>query len=75
MEEKVLNTLTSKVTELMQKYQEMCDANDALRNELVSAKAQNEAKSNQIARLEEELELMERKLLKYAVKQLSTKSS
>lgn len=55
MEEKVLNTLTSKVTELMQKYQEMCDANDALRNELVSAKAQNEAKSNQIARLEEEL--------------------
>lgn len=55
MEEKVLNTLTSKVTELMQKYQEMCDANDALRNELVSVKAQNEAKSNQIARLEEEL--------------------
>ena len=33
----------------------MCDENDALRNELVSAKAQNEAKSNQIARLEEEL--------------------
>ena len=48
MEEKVLNTLTSKVNELMQKYEEMCDANEALRNELVSAKAQNEAKSNQI---------------------------
>ena len=37
--EKVLNNLASKVTELMQKY----------------VKAQSEAKSNQIARLEEEL--------------------
>ena len=44
MEEKVLNTLTSKVTELMQKYQEMCDANDAMRNELVSAKAKKKKK-------------------------------
>ncbi len=30
-------------------------SNEALRNELVSVKAQNEAKSNQIMRLEEEL--------------------
>ncbi|EAH9138676.1 hypothetical protein EXD42_08710, partial [Campylobacter jejuni] len=34
---------------------EVCEANEALRNELVSVKAQNEAKSNQIMRLEEEL--------------------
>lgn len=54
-EEKVLNTLTTKVTELMSKYEEACDTIENLRNELVSAKAQNEAKSNQIARLEEEL--------------------
>ena len=40
---KVLNNLASKVTELMLKY------------ELISVKAQNEAKSNQIMRLEEEL--------------------
>lgn len=54
-EEKVLNTLTTKVTELMSKYEEACETIENLRNELVSAKAQNEAKSNQIARLEEEL--------------------
>lgn len=54
-EEKVLNTLTAKVTELMSKYEEACETIENLRNELVSAKAQNEAKSNQIARLEEEL--------------------
>nr|MBP3725237.1 hypothetical protein [Campylobacter sp.] len=53
--EKVLNTLTSKVTELMQKYEEVCSENEKLKNEIVSVKAQNEAKSNQIARLEEEL--------------------
>ena len=53
--EKVLNTLASKVTELMLKYEEVCDANEAIRNELISVKAQNEAKTNQIMRLEEEL--------------------
>lgn len=54
-ESKVLNTLTTKVTELMLKYEEACEMVENLRNELVSAKAQNEVKSNQIARLEEEL--------------------
>ena len=39
----------------MQKYEEICEDNETLRNELVSAKAQNEAKSAQITRLEEEL--------------------
>lgn len=53
--EKVINTLASKVTELMLKYEEVCEANEALRNELVSVKAQNEAKTNQIMSLEERL--------------------
>ncbi|EBH4162623.1 hypothetical protein LCJ05_001758, partial [Campylobacter jejuni] len=50
-----INTMTDKVNELIEKYNEVCEANEALRNELVSVKAQNEAKSNQIMRLEEEL--------------------
>ena len=54
-DEKVLNNLAAKVLELMQKYEEICEDNETLRNELVSAKAQNEAKSAQITRLEEEL--------------------
>lgn len=53
--EKVINALASKVTELMLKYEEVCEANEALRNELVSVKAQNEAKTNQIMSLEERL--------------------
>ncbi|MBC5856985.1 hypothetical protein Cjcuy013_01135 [Campylobacter jejuni] len=54
-DEKVINTMTDKVNELIEKYNEVCEANEVLRNELVSVKAQNEAKSNQIMRLEEEL--------------------
>ncbi|EGS1373812.1 hypothetical protein UXX29_001048 [Campylobacter jejuni] len=54
-DEKIINTMTDKVNELIEKYNEVCEANEALRNELVSVKAQNEAKSNQVMRLEEEL--------------------
>ena len=54
-DEKIINTMTDKVNELIEKYNEVCEANEALRNEIVSVKAQNEAKSNQIMRLEEEL--------------------
>ncbi|EFC33308.1 hypothetical protein OLP40_06905 [Campylobacter jejuni] len=54
-DEKIINTMTDKVNELIEKYNEVCEVNEALRNELVSVKAQNEAKSNQIMRLEEEL--------------------
>ena len=54
-DEKIINTMTDKVNELIEKYNEVCEANENLRNELVSVKAQNEAKSNQIMRLEEEL--------------------
>ena len=54
-DDKVLNTLTDRVNDLLARYNEVCDENESLRNELVSVKAQNEAKSNQIARLEEDL--------------------
>ena len=53
--DKVLNTLTTKVNDLLAKYNEVVEENENLRNQLISAKAQNEAKSNQILRLEEEL--------------------
>ncbi|EQC1633239.1 hypothetical protein ACY2P8_000716 [Campylobacter upsaliensis] len=54
-DDKIINTMTNKVNELIEKYNEVCEINENLRNELVSVKAQNEAKSNQILRLEEEL--------------------
>ncbi|CAG9468372.1 hypothetical protein Q9Q51_02185 [Campylobacter upsaliensis] len=54
-DDKIINTMTDKVNELIEKYNEVCEINENLRNELVSVKAQNEAKSNQILRLEEEL--------------------
>lgn len=53
--DKVLNTLTDKVNNLLARYNEVCEENEQLRNELISLKAQNEAKSNQILRLEEEV--------------------
>lgn len=55
MDDKVMHTLTDKINELLDRYQEVCEENENLRNELVSAKAQNEAKSNEISRLEDEL--------------------
>ena len=54
-DDKVLNTLTDRVNDLLARYNEVCEENESLRNELVSVKAQNEAKSNQIMRLEEDL--------------------
>ena len=54
-DDKVLNTLTDRVNDLLARYNEVCEESESLRNELVSVKAQNEAKSNQIARLEEDL--------------------
>ncbi|MDO5045058.1 hypothetical protein [Campylobacter sp.] len=53
--DKVLNTLTDKVNDLLARYNEVCEENEQLRNELISLKAQNEAKTNQILRLEEEV--------------------
>ncbi|CAD7286644.1 hypothetical protein LMG7974_00012 [Campylobacter majalis] len=54
-DDKVLTTLTSKVNDLLTKYDEVCKDNEELHNQIVTLKAQNEAKSNQIMRLEEEL--------------------
>lgn len=54
-DEKMINSMTDKVNELLARYSEQLEINEDLRNQLVSSKAQNEAKSNQIARLEEEL--------------------
>ena len=48
--DKVLNTLTDKVNDLLARYNEICEENESLRNELISVKAQNAAKTNQIAR-------------------------
>ncbi|MDL0090007.1 hypothetical protein [Campylobacter gastrosuis] len=54
-DDKVLTTLTGKVNDLLARYEEICKDNEELHNQIVTLKAQNEAKSNQIARLEEEL--------------------
>ena len=52
----ILTTLSDKVNDLITKYDEVCRANEELRNEIVTLKAQNEAKTNQIMRLEEDLD-------------------
>ena len=46
-DDKVLNTLTDRVNDLLARYNEVCDENESLRNELVSVKAQNEAKNTE----------------------------
>ena len=52
----ILESLTDKVNDLITKYDEVCRVNEELRNEIVTLKAQNEAKSNQSMRLEEDLD-------------------
>ena len=52
----ILTTLSDKVNDLITKYDEVCRVNEELRNEIVTLKAQNEAKTNQIMRLEEDLD-------------------
>ena len=52
---KPVHKLSSKIEDLIAKFQEMKAQNEKLRHELVSVKAQNEAKDTQIAKLEEEL--------------------
>ena len=52
----ILTTLSDKGNDLLTKYDEVCRVNEELRNEIVTLKAQNEAKTNQIMRLEEDLD-------------------
>lgn len=54
-DDKIIHTLTDKINELLERYNELKETNESLRNELVSVKAQNEAQKNEIARLEGEL--------------------
>lgn len=55
MQEQTINVLTQKIGELIEKYQELQAQNEFLRQELVKEKAQSEAKSVQIAKLENDL--------------------
>ena len=55
MQEQTINVLTQKIGELVEKYQELQTQNEFLRQELVKEKAQSEAKSVQIAKLENDL--------------------
>lgn len=48
-------SLSGKVDELLEKFKDMREQNEQLRQELVSVKAQNEAKDIQIAKLQDEL--------------------
>ncbi|BCX79516.1 hypothetical protein [Campylobacter sp. 19-13652] len=50
-----INTITGMVSDLIQKYEELKYENELLHNEIVTLKAQDEAKTNQIFRLEDEL--------------------
>lgn len=54
-DDKIIHTLTDKINELLERYNELKETNESLRNELVSVKAQNEAQKNEITRLEDEL--------------------
>ncbi|MBV5278157.1 MAG: hypothetical protein J0647_03830 [Campylobacteraceae bacterium] len=54
-EERNIHTLSQKINELLEKFKELQAENEALRQEVVRAKAGAEAKSIQIAKLEQDL--------------------
>ncbi|NLC27667.1 MAG: hypothetical protein GX780_02720 [Campylobacteraceae bacterium] len=54
-EPRVVNTLSDKIEDLLIKFEELKTQNETLRNEIVSVKAQSEAKDVQISKLHEEL--------------------
>lgn len=58
-ENQSVSSLVSKVEDLLQKFEELRTHNEELRQELVSLKAQNEAKDNQINKLQEDLRTKE----------------
>ncbi len=54
-----IGSLSGKVQDLLSRYEEVCEQNESLRQELISVKAQNEAKDVQINKLQEDLQLKE----------------
>jgi len=54
-EERSMSTLSQKITELVEKYKELSVQNETLRQEVIKAKALNEAQRAQIEKLEQEL--------------------
>ncbi|WP_333805173.1 hypothetical protein [Sulfurospirillum sp.] len=54
-EERNISTLSQKITELLEKYKDLLAQNEALRQEVVKAKALAEAKNVQISKLEQDL--------------------
>ncbi len=54
-QEKSIATLSQKIDELLEKYQDLVAQNEALRQEVVKAKALAEAKNVQIAKLEQDM--------------------
>ena len=54
-EEVTVNKLAKKVDELLARFEELKLQNSALRQEIITLKAQNEAKDAQINKLEEDL--------------------
>ena len=58
-EPRVANVLSEKIQDLLARFEELKAQNDTLRNEIITVKAQNEAKDVQINRLQEELRAKE----------------
>jgi len=54
-EEVTVNKLSEKVNDLLVRFEDMKAQNDTLRQEVVTLKAQNQAKNTQIEKLEEDL--------------------
>ena len=54
-EEVTISKLAAKVGDLLSRFEELKTQNDALRQDVVTLKAQNQAKDAQIEKLEEDL--------------------
>jgi len=54
-EEVTVSKLAAKVSDLLSRFEELKTQNDALRQDVVTLKAQNQAKDAQIEKLEEDL--------------------
>ena len=54
-EERSINLLSQRIDELIEKYKEMIEENETLRQEVVKVKALNEAQRVQISKLEQDV--------------------